>query len=195
MQEVHEEATKDSMGKTFLREVFDFIKILILAAVIVIPIRYFIAQPFIVKGASMEPSFEERDYLIIDELTYYFREPMRGEVVVFRYPIIPSEYFVKRVIGIPGETVIITGGKVFIQKDPNTEPTEVPEPYLPSGLETTPDEKTSLGPNQYFVMGDNRAYSLDSRKWGVLDREFITGRAVFRAWPLSDAGIILRPNY
>ena len=194
MDETPKEA-RESMGRAFLREVFDFVRILILAAVIVIPIRYFIAQPFIVKGASMEPNFQERDYLIIDELTYYFRNPARGEVVVFRYPLEPSEYFIKRVIGLPGETVVIRGGGVYVEKTPDAEPMAVPEAYLPKGLETAPDEEKTLGPDEYFVMGDNRAYSLDSRKWGVLNRSFITGRAIFLAWPLPDAGIIVRPQY
>lgn len=178
-----------------LHEIWDFIKILVLAAIIVIPIRYFIAQPFIVKGASMEPTFQERNYLIIDEASYYFRSPTRGEVIVFRFPLDTSEYFIKRVIGLPGETVTITSGKVMISKKPDEKPVALNEPYLPAGLQTIGEVSQTLGPNEYFVMGDNRTFSLDSRKWGILPREDITGRVAFRAWPLSEAGIVNLPHY
>lgn len=188
-----EEQTRPS---SFWRETWDFLRILILAMVVVIPIRYFIAQPFIVKGASMEPTFEERDYLIIDEATYYFRSPVRGEVVVFRFPLDPSEYFIKRVIGLPGETVTISRGKVIITSSSSTaSPIEIKEQYLPPGLETVGDVTETLGPDEYFVMGDNRTFSLDSRRWGPLPRENITGRVVLRAWPLREMGLVAAPSY
>lgn len=195
MEETPKEPPKEpSLAKTVLHEIWDFIRILLLAAVIVIPIRYFVAQPFIVKGASMEPNFEEHDYLIIDELSYYFRDPARGEVVVFRYPLEPSEYFIKRVIGLPGETVIISNGEVFVSSA-GEEPRQITESYLPRGLDTIGEVQKALGADEYFVMGDNRMYSLDSRKWGALERKYVTGRAVFRAWPLRGAGIVNLPAF
>src|SRR3989344_9634064 len=123
-----------------LHEVWDFFKIFVIALAIVLPIRYFVAQPFIVNGASMEPTFEDRHYLIIDELSYYFREPKRGEVMVFRYPGDESKYFIKRVIGLPGETVSFRDGHVFIASANKSDAVELDENYLPSGLVTSGPE-------------------------------------------------------
>lgn len=186
---------KQSPVRNFFHEVWDFLKVLFLAVLIVIPIRYFIAQPFIVKGASMEPTFQERNYLIVDEASYYFRDPARGEVVVFRFPLDPSEYFIKRVIGLPGERVRVSGGRVYVAHSSEAEFEEIKEPYLPEGLQTIGEVTQTLKTDEYFVMGDNRTFSLDSRKWGVLPRENITGRVVFRAWPLADLGGVSAPAY
>ncbi|MBI2054793.1 MAG: signal peptidase I [Candidatus Sungbacteria bacterium] len=184
-----------SIAKTLSHELWDFIKILIISVVIVVPVRYFVAQPFIVKGASMEPTFQEKNYLVVDELSYYFRGPERGEVAVFRFPLDPSEYFIKRVIGLPGETVKITGGKVYVSKKPVDKGSPMSEPYLPPDLETMGEVTQTLGPDEYFVMGDNRVASLDSRRWGVLPRANITGRVVFRAWPINELGVVSYTAY
>lgn len=177
-----------------MHEIWDFARVLLLATLVVLPIRYFLAQPFIVKGASMEPAFFERNYLIIDEASYYFRDPARGEVVVFRYPLDPSEYFIKRVIALPGETIKISGDKVMVGTSPDLLNT-LAEPYLLAGLPTAGEIHQTLGANEYFVMGDNRTFSLDSRRWGVLPRANITGRVVFRAWPVWAAGFFTSPAY
>lgn len=183
-----EEPPRPGFLKRALREIWDFIKVLVIAAVIVIPIRYYVAQPFIVKGASMEPTFQEYNYLIIDEISYLFRDPVRGEVVVFRFPLDPSDYFIKRIIGLPGEMVTVSGGKVSIAESEGAESVVLSEPYLDEGVVTSGDRSWLLGPDEYFVMGDNRAFSLDSRRWGALPRSNITGRVAFRAWPLAAAG-------
>ncbi|MBI4135001.1 MAG: signal peptidase I [Candidatus Sungbacteria bacterium] len=189
-KKVASEPPKVGFFRRAVREVWDFGKILFFAALIVIPIRYFIAQPFIVKGASMEPTFHEYNYLIVDEVSYLFREPARGEVVVFRFPLDPSDYFIKRVIGLPGETVTISGGKVMVADSPESEPEVLHEPYLPEGVVTSGERSWMMKPDEYFVMGDNRAFSLDSRRWGVLPKENITGRVAFRAWPIAAAGFV-----
>src|SRR4030043_1009546 len=100
--------------KSFLLFMWEVSKIVILALLIVIPIRYFIFQPFFVRGQSMEPNFENGDYLIIDEISYRFRDPLRGEVVVFKYPNDPSQRYIKRIIGLPGETIEIQGGQITV---------------------------------------------------------------------------------
>jgi len=164
--------------------VWEFIKVVVISVAIVLPIRTYIAQPFIVSGASMEPNFHNGEYLIIDELTYELRLPERGEVVVFRYPLNPSEFFIKRVIGLPGEKVEIKNGKITING------LELAEPYLLANLETAPNVKMELTENQYFVLGDNRPHSSDSRFWGALPKEKIMGRALVRLWPIAKAGII-----
>ena len=166
---------------------WETIKIIILALVIIIPFRYFIAQPFFVKGASMEHTFEDDDYLIINEIGLYFSEPKRGDVVVFRYPEDPKQYFIKRVIGLPNETVEISGNKVKIFRGGGFAAITLEESgYLDSGQVTEGELKTQLGEDEYFVMGDNRLHSSDSRRWGPLGRRFIVGKVFIRAWPLSE---------
>lgn len=139
---------------------WDFIKFTIIALLIIFPIRLWIAQPFIVSGASMEPTFNNGDYLIIDELSYHFRKPEKGEVIVFRYPLDPSKFFIKRVIGLPGETIKINSSKI------------------------------TLGPNEYFVEGDNRPASSDSRIWGAVPENLVVGRAFVRLWPINKLSIL-----
>lgn len=175
---------------TILRTVGEFLRLVLVAAAVALPIRYFVAQPFIVRGASMEPNFSNREYLVIDELTYFFREPRRGEVVVFRYPLDRSQYFIKRIVGLPGETVEIRGGEIYVRNAEHPQGFELQESYLPPNLQYAGTSNFSLGPDEYVVLGDNRRASSDSRTWGTLERAFITGRAVFRAWPPDGFGFV-----
>jgi signal peptidase I len=178
------------------RELWEIAKVLGLSLAIVLPIRYFVVQPFIVRGASMEPNFDDREYLVIDELSYFFREPRRGEVVVFRYPRDPKQYFIKRVIGLPGETVEISGGRIHITTSAAKPATvTLEEPYLdPPNHPTYPEIRVRLDEGQYFVLGDNRDFSSDSRVWGALDRDLIVGRAFIRAWPFVKFGVLDLPE-
>ncbi|MDO8620384.1 MAG: signal peptidase I [bacterium] len=176
---------KHSVGES----IWDFIKFGVLAVVIVIPIRLYIAQPFVVSGASMVPSFQSGHYLIIDEVSYrFFEEPKRGEVVVFRFPSEPSKFLIKRVAGLPGETITIKGNEITIKNEAN------PDGFGWEQGATTPVESTgnlsvTLASDEYFVLGDNRGASADSRLWGTLKREFIVGRPIVRLFPLSEVGI------
>ncbi|MFA6273414.1 MAG: signal peptidase I [Candidatus Paceibacterota bacterium] len=162
------------------------VKFTIIALMIVLPFRYFIAQPFIVSGESMVPTFANGEYLIVDELTYRFvHSPERGDVVVFKYPYDQSKYFIKRIIGLPGETVTLKTSQVSVETASST--IILREPYIST---TTNDELTiKLKDNQYFVMGDNRPESSDSRIWGPLDKKFITGRAFVRLLPFSKVSL------
>lgn len=170
--------------------VWEFVKVVIISLLIVIPIRTWIAQPFIVEGASMVPNFHDGEYLIIDEISYAMTAPKRGEVIVFRYPLNPSEYFIKRIIGLPGEIVAIRSGIISI-KDPDSNETLIlGESYIPGGVSTGPDETIELGEDQYFVMGDNREASSDSRAWGPLSDGNITGKVFVRLWPVNKAGFV-----
>lgn len=177
------------MNKTKLQhiwqEIWDTIKSLIPVIIIVILVRVFIAQPFIVSGESMYPTFHNKDYLIVDELSYRFSEPKRGDVIVLKYPLDMKRYFIKRIIGKPGETITFKNGKVYIT-EPNKSTYELGEPYY-TGL-TMPGNDTviTIPADQYFVMGDNRDFSSDSRIWGFLPKKNIVGRALLRLWPLSD---------
>ncbi len=159
----------------------------VLAIVIVLPIRLFIAQPFVVDGESMHPTFENGDYLIVNELIYHFETPQRGDVIVFRYPGDPKIFYIKRIIGLPGETVHINSGVVTITKTDGTTIT-LNEPYAVV-QDATYTQNTTLGSDQYFVMGDNRPESSDSRVWGPLPRENIIGRVDVRLLPLSVIGL------
>jgi signal peptidase I len=181
--------------KNFFLFILEISKIVAIALLIVIPIRYFIFQPFYVKGASMEPNFRDGDYLIIDEITYKFKAPERGEVIVFRYPNDPSQRYIKRIIGLPGETIEIEQGKIIIyDEDENGQVLEELD-YLPASTLTPGDIRLVLEENEYFVLGDNRVASADSRRWGSLPRGNIIGRALIRAWPPTAFAKIEAPAY
>ncbi|MBU2542447.1 signal peptidase I [Patescibacteria group bacterium] len=171
----------------------ELIKIVILAGVTIGVVRYFLFKPFYVKGQSMEPNYLEKDYLIIDELSYRFREPQRGEVVVFKAPAGNKDFYLKRILGLPGERIKIEDKKVIIYNDDHPQGIVVEELYL--------DENTSgsiiqtLGPDQYFVMGDNRDSSYDSRRFGPIDRKNIVGRSLLRGWPFTRVTKFTKPGY
>jgi signal peptidase I len=170
------------LGSAF-KEIITFV---MLAVLIVLPVRLFIAQPFVVEGESMHPTFENGDYLIVDEVTYDFKNPNRGDVVIFRYPGNPSIFYIKRIIGLPGETVSINHGKVIITATDGAKET-LDESYVVEE-DATYSAETHLGSGQYFVMGDNRPNSSDSRVWGPLPENDIVGRPLVRLLPPGDMG-------
>lgn len=173
----------------------EVVRVVIVALAIIIPIRYFLIQPFYVKGASMEPNFEDHEYLIIDELSYRLREPQRGDIVVFRYPYDPSQFFIKRIIGTPGERVEIRDGHVRIANDAHPNGFLLDESYLAASV-TTPGERiVALGTNEFFVLGDNRRQSFDSKDFGPIPRRAIIGRAWLRGWPVEKFGRFTQPEY
>jgi len=174
--------------------IWEIIKVAIVALVIVVPVRYFIFQPFVVRGESMEPNFHNGDYLIIDEISYRFEKPKRGDVIVFHYPNDPSQRYIKRIIGLPGERIKIENGKVYIFK--NGKFHQLDESfYLPPKLKTPGKVDIQLGKDEYFVLGDNRQFSFDSREWGPLPRKEIIGKVYIRAWPFDDFCKIHSPVY
>jgi len=181
--------------KNFFIFVWETIKIVILALLIVLPIRYFVFQPFIVRGQSMEPNFQNGNYLIIDEISYRFKEPARGEVIVFRYPYNPSQRYIKRIIGLPGETIEIRDTQVYVFDKNDQKITLKEDTYLPETDITIGSLKLILGIGEFFVMGDNRPSSSDSRSWGVLPRQNIIGRVLFRLLPLDEISKISLPAY
>jgi signal peptidase I len=173
--------------------VLELMKIVLIAFVIIIPVRTFILQPFYVQGASMEPNFHDNEYLIIDELSYRLHSPNRGDVVVLRNPSKLSEFFIKRVIGLPGERIVVSDGRVEII-NPNTGQGGYlnESAYLPKGLATFGNVDVTLGTDEFYVMGDNRPYSLDSRSFGPIIRKEIIGRTAVRAWPLNKLSVFGR---
>ena len=161
----------------------DFLFVALVSLATVFVIRTFIAQPFVVSGASMDPTFHTGEYLIVDQLSYNFKDPERGDVIIFRYPVVPSKFFIKRIVGLPGETIKIDGEEVLIKEVGSNEFNKLEEKYI----EFTKDnflEKT-LEDDEFFVMGDNRLASLDSRIWGPLEEEYIVGKALVRLFPVN----------
>lgn len=169
---------------------FEMLKIIVLAIIIVTPIRMFIAQPFVVSGASMDTTFANGQYLIIDQLSYHFNAPERGDVIVFRFPLEPSKFFIKRIIGLPNDTVILQGKVVIIINEANPEGIVLNESYLSPDKINDNSSSITLSADEYFIMGDNRKESSDSRSWGTLDREFIVGRALVRLFPVTTFSIL-----
>jgi signal peptidase I len=170
--------------KSFFREL---IEIIFFVAIIVIPTQTFIGRTFIVIGNSMFPTFEHKDYLIVDKLSYHFKSPSRGDVIVFHPPINEKTYYIKRIVGLPGEKIEVKNNEVKITNTKNPEGVVLEQPYASSLGES---EKTiTLGDGEYFVMGDNRAVSSDSRVWGVLPEKNISGRVFLRLFPFSQIDI------
>ena len=181
--------------KKFLLSVWEVVEVVFVATATVFLIRSFLVQPFLVSGASMEPNFSDGNYLIIDEITYRFRSPERGEVVVFRFPKDPSVFFIKRIIGMPGDTVTIDAGRVTIFNAVYPNGRLLEEPYINSNTSRTNNVSVILGSDEYFVMGDNRDASLDSRSFGPVKRSLIVGRTLFRGWPFDRIKRFTPPAY
>lgn len=182
-------APQQKPAKSPLRE---YVETLLGAAILAVLIMTFVARAFTVDGPSMLPTLENGQRLLVDRLTYRFREPQRGDIVVFRYPANPSQHFIKRVIGVPGDEVYIARGTVFVngvalQEDYINGPMFTGRPFGPVVVE----------PGTYFVLGDNRNNSEDSRdrRVGLVPRQNIIGRAVWRYWPLSDMSVIKAPEF
>lgn len=177
--------------KNFAIFVWETTKIVVISLAIIIPIRYFLIQPFFVRGASMEPNFDSGQYLVVDELSYRFQNPNRGDVIVFEYPLDPSQYYIKRIIGLPRETVEIKDGNIIIYNIENPKGFILDESsYLSKEDSYTNNSlKMTLDSGEYFVLGDNRNASSDSRRWGPVSEDEIVGKVWIRAWPFDSAKI------
>lgn len=180
--------------KNIISFLWETTKVIIIALLIVIPVRYFLFQPFVVSGESMKPTYNNGDYLIVESISYKIRDPLRGEVIVFYYPENPSFRHIKRIIGMPNEKIIIDNNRIEIT-DLNEDSIILNESDYLSFFESDEREEFLLEDDEYFVMGDNRSASFDSRKWGSLPRDHIIGRTAVRVFPLSNFEIIDIPNY
>jgi signal peptidase I len=186
--------------------IFEVIKIILLAFIVIVPVRVFLFQPFFVQGSSMQPNFEDGQYLIINELGYKripvgreglalttvepYKKIERQKAIVFRYPLDPQKYFIKRVVGLPGEKVEVKNGKVKIYNDENPDGFVLDESfYLSEGVKTVGEVSLMLEDNEYFVLGDNRQFSSDSRAWGPLEKKYVIGTVLLRAWPLDEVSV------
>lgn len=194
VEEIKEEnnnLTKKSFWKSFFSFSLEILKTVIISLAIILPIRYFIIQPFMVDGASMQPNFHDKEYLVINEISYRFNEPDRGEVVVFKNPSNTKQYYIKRIIGLPGETIKIENSKVYVKEIDKDNFVEINEfDYLPVDTKTFGNIKNlELADDEFFVLGDNRKNSKDSRNLGPIKRELITGKVWVRGFPFKEATI------
>lgn len=175
--------------------IIEVIKIIIISLAIIIPVRYYLIQPFYVKGASMEPTFHDYEYLIINEISYRFSEPQRGDVVVLKDPQDTSQFFIKRIIGLPEEIIEIDRGEVIIYNEENSQGIVIDEFYLSPEIVTLGEYLVTLKESEYFVLGDNRKSSFDSRNLGPISRDYIVGKVWVRAWPFNKLKYFVTPEY
>lgn len=172
---------------------WELARVVIIAFVIMLGFRFFIAEPFIVSGSSMVPNFHNREYLVVNKIGYRINEPKRGDVVVFRYPKDTSQYFIKRIIGLPGEKVKIEAGHVVVYNNEHPDGAVLDEPYLSKqDITFGKTDLVTLGSDEFYVLGDNRLASSDSRVWGILPRADLVGSAWLRVFPLNTFGT---PNF
>lgn len=187
-----EEYIKESQDKNQNKTTWQFfgelVRFAIIALVIVIPIRVLVVEPFVVSGSSMFPTFENRDYLIIDKISYKLGNPKRDDVVIFRYPNDQTKFFIKRIIGLPNETVDIQGSLVTITNGEKKESFKLDEPYVKNISKNS--MYLELKADEYFVMGDNRSASSDSRYWGAVKRNLLVGKAWLRLLPINHINIL-----
>ena len=162
----------------------DILESLIIAIVLAVIIRTFIFQPFYIPSGSMMPTLYRGDRIIVSKLSYRFHPPQRGDIIVFRYPHNPKKTYIKRLIGLGGETVTLADGRLYIDGR------ETPEPYLPPNTYFPDFGPVKVPEGSYFLLGDNRMNSEDSRVWGFLDRRLIIGKAVLVYWPLDHVKLI-----
>lgn len=167
------------------KTVAEWVKVIVIALVIALPVRWYVAEPFVVQGASMDPTFSTGQFLVVDRVSYRLSDPQRGDVIIFQYPNNPDLYYIKRIIGLPGETVNIRDGHVTITNAAHPQGFELKEPYVAADHASLDSGQYPLSSTQYFVMGDNRAQSSDSRAWGPLESHFIVGKPFIRFYPLS----------
>lgn len=174
--------------KNFSAFAIEAIKAVVFSLIIILPIRYFLIQPFYVKGASMEPTFSNHDYLIVNEIGYRLDDPRRGDVVIFKYPNDQRQYFIKRIIGLPSERVEVKDNQVFVYNNEFPNGVEINEEYLNSD-DIRKNANTTLNENEYFVLGDNRNNSFDSRFFGAVSKDLIIGKVWLRGWPFNEVKI------
>lgn len=183
------------MVRAGIAVVFDILQTIVLSAAIFVIIYLFAAQPHLVKGSSMEPNFHNGDYILTEKISYKFREPERGEVVVFKAPNRPDADYIKRIIGLPGEKIKVIEGVIYVNGQ------KLPEQYEPINFQTfsgrflQEGQEFTVPENQYIVFGDNRSHSSDSREFGPVDKDFIIGRALVRYWPAPRFGLLKTPDY
>ncbi|OGM05282.1 signal peptidase I [Candidatus Woesebacteria bacterium GWB1_43_5] len=173
----------------------DILQVVIFAGAIFLVLYLLVMQPHKIKGASMEPNFHDGEYLLTDKITYRFNQPKRGDVIIFKAPGESGDDFIKRIIGLPGEKVSLTNGKVYIDGKILSE-SYIPADFVTSqGIFLQEGKEVVVPSNQFFVFGDNRSHSADSRSFGFIEKSRITGRAWFLYWPIKNLGLVEGVSY
>lgn len=180
--------------KRFAAFFFDLIEIFVVAMAIFVVGYLFLFQPHQVKGSSMEPNFHDAEYILTDKISYRFHPPQRGDVVIFRAPKNRELDYIKRIIGLPGDKVMIVDGHIFINGK------QLKEDYLQGRITSPgsflpPNKEYTVLENEYFCLGDNRSYSSDSRDWGPVLKDDMIGKAWLKYWPPPNLGILAKVNY
>jgi len=197
--EEHEKSTK-SLLVSSAAFFIELVKIVAVCVSIIIVVRWFLFQPFYVKGSSMEPNFYDGEYLIIYQLPYRFpgrlhkfSEKDRGKVIIFHPPNEMDQFYIKRIIGLPGERVEIVDGKIKIYNEENSAGFILDEKYLDDSVQTLSGmyDDITLGLKEIYVLGDNRSRSLDSRRIGPIPIYNLIGTPIVRGWPIEKAGLIM----
>ncbi len=173
---------------------FDLIESVVVALSIFVVIYLFLVQPHQVKGASMDPTFHDGQYILTDKISYRFNLPQRGDVVVFKAPMNPDFDYIKRIIGLPGDTITIQEGQVVINEQPLSDEYIQSDTVLLPGQYIREGEQMTVGSDEFFVLGDNRSHSADSRQWGMVPKKDIIGKVFFRYWPVNKFGIVSKPE-
>ena len=181
--------------KRAVAAIFDFLQSIVVVMAIMVMVYLFVMSPQEIKGASMEPSFIDGEYILTNKILYKIKDPKRGDVVIFKSPGNPDIDYIKRIIGLPGDTVMLRNDTMYVNG------TEVEEPYLSPGITIfggsylDENQEIVVPEGEYFVMGDNRPHSADSREFGTIPKEDFIGKAILRYWPFSKLGVVPQPNY
>lgn len=181
--------------KRIARFFLDIFQTFVFALAVFVILYQVAGQPHMVNGTCMVPNFYHKEYILTEKVTYYFRKPERGDVVVFKYPKNPELHYFKRIIGLPGETIKFEGGQVFIDGKILTESYLAPGIYTEGGTVIPEGKEFKIPENHYVLMGDNRGGSSDSREWGTVERKLLIGKAFFRYWPPQRIGLIRHAEY
>ncbi|MBU2036455.1 signal peptidase I [Patescibacteria group bacterium] len=179
------------LGAFFL----DILEVVVFAIAFFLFLYLLVFQPHKIKGASMDPNFKDAEYLLTDKVTYRFNEPKRGDVIVFKAPGLEGEEFIKRIIGLPGETISVSQNTIYVNGEVLSEKYIGFDKYTSSGAFLEEGKTIKIPEDNYIVMGDNRPHSSDSRSWGFVPKNDISGRAWFVYWPISILGTVEKVNY
>lgn len=198
-QEIQRMISEHPIAYVF-RYIYEIIKTVIVILIIALVIRTFLIQPFVVDGSSMEPTFHNAEYLMVEKVHYALSTPQRGDIIVFKYPLNPSLNYVKRVIGLPGDRVVVANGAVSIFNNEHSDGVLLDETYLATGQLTRvngsgTERSFMVAPDNYFVMGDNRDHSDDSRSWGLVPKANLVGKVWVTVYPMSDFGLVKHATY
>ncbi len=174
---------------------FDFLQGIVVILAILVMVYLFIMSPQEINGASMEPNFHNGEFILTNKVLYKFRDPIRGDVIIFKSPKNKEVDYIKRIIGLPGDTVKLQNNSFYVNGQKVDEPYLSPDSTIFGGSFLRENEEITVPPGQYFLAGDNRPHSSDSREFGTIAKEDFIGTAIFRYFPFSQMGVLPHPTY